>query len=207
MSEENPCYLAYLSAFDVIGRLRDSGRSLRPVNVINGLIPFLEEKLGEGSENGFSIELCPKKWVGTQIFGALLRYQNHAKIIYALDLTTCWRRFVVAKEISHLLFDDENSYTTDPALLVGALLSEIPFSDGPMAAVTSEQLAAVMAIELLLPHQERDHVEKLVRDGFSPLKIAMIYRVPAKIVEAFLSKEYMEMARACWDLRGANKTV
>lgn len=204
-AEKNPCYLAYLSAFDIIAKLRESGASLRPINLVNELIPFLQEKLTEQNGKDFNIILEPKKWVGGQIFGALLRYADHVKILYSMDLNTCWRRFVVAKELSHLLFDSTESYTTDPAELVTSLLSEIPLSDGPSAQATSEQLAAIMAIELLLPHQEREKIESLFNSGVSVRRIALDYRVPAKIVEAFLSAEYRNVAISCWDgLRGNN---
>lgn len=198
-TEENPCYEAFLSAFDIISRMRKSGASVRPVRVVNDLIPFVERELGRTCP-GFKIRLSFKKWPGDQIFGALLRYHNGATIIYSAELNTCWRRFVIAKELAHLIFDDSRTFTKNPVELIGTLLSGIDPASGANAALTSEKLAAIMAVELLLPHVERARVVQMKSQGDSPLRIGSTYRVPAKVVETFLSADYERIANDCWNL-------
>lgn len=185
----------------MVERYRKAGGSVCPVDLVKGMIPLCE-KDQQATLGNFTINLNAKSWGHSQIFGSVQRYGNSATIVYSKDLTTCWRRFVVAKELSHLMFDDTEDFTKDPIELVASLLAGIPLSDGARASVTSEQHAVLMAIELILPHSCRKVIEAMSASGSSALKIATKFMVPEKVVETYLNLGYKKMAADCWELRG-----
>ncbi len=186
----------------MVERYRNAGGVCKPVDLVCGLVR-LAEKEQQVFNPGFQIQLHPRSFEGDDlVFGGLVRYPAYCEILYSTNLTTCWRRFIIAKELAHLIFDKDDNFTSDPIELVTSLLAGIPLSEGAIAAVTSEQQAVLMAIELILPHTCREDVEKMAAAGSSALEIAIAYRVPQKVVENYLNSGYKKMAATCWDLRG-----
>lgn len=184
----------------MVERYQRTGGTPHPVDLISGMIPLAEADQAAVC-GSFKINLEKKIWNSNHVFGGVKRYQNSATILYAGDLSTCWRRFVIAKELSHVIFDQEDNYTKNPIELVGSLLAGIALSEGAIAAVTSEQHAVLMAMELILPHSCRDEIEGMHRSGFSTLKIATEFRVPERVVENYLRDDYKKLASECWSLR------
>jgi len=120
----------------------------------------------------------------------LLRYDTHAKIIYSQSMNTCWRRFVVCKELAHLLIDtDAEHFTQNPVSLVQELINDVPVMRTDHD-INSERLAMIAAIEMLLPWCLRGRLTEMAEEGLSDLQIAQEFRVPEKIVNLMLRSDY-----------------
>lgn len=115
------------------------------------------------------------------VLGRYQKYEKSADIWIDANLNTCWKRYVVAKELSHLIVDTKStSFTTDINKLVLWMIK-----DGMPAdvndALDSEHIAAQFAAELLLPYNSTQHLLK--DDSVSDISIASKFKVPLRIVQ------------------------
>jgi len=126
-----------------------------------------------------------------QIRGRLLRYRDRAYIEYSSELNTCWTRFVVCKELCHLILDSAEEYTKSPPSFVEQLLGQI--TGEPREDLVSERTAEIAALELLFPHDLRRSFMELFKNGrLSLLKIATILRIPQKYAEICYHRRYID---------------
>jgi len=162
-----------------------------PVKIEEGWIPVVAKSLSVDGKQ-FRVELKCHEWIAKQLSGFLLRYEDHAKIYFSSTLNDCWARWVVCKEVAHLLIDTETKhYTKDPLSLVQQIISQIPnvtFNHD----VNSEFLAAFAAIEMLLPWDMRPVMEKMMNDGASDLQIAKAFSAPEIYVNLVLKNEHFK---------------
>jgi Zn-dependent peptidase ImmA (M78 family) len=175
--------------FDELNRKK---RVSYPIQVKSGLIPQIAKEAGQGS--AFEIRLKPKSWAANALFGYLRRYPEYAEIGYSLSLNTCWKRFVVCKELSHLLLDRSDSYTNDPVSLVQGLINSLPVIN-PSDDLLSEHVSITASVELLLPWCLRAELERMAKEGQSHLQIAQACRVPQKLITLMLSSNYGEVSK------------
>lgn len=133
-------------------------------------------------------------WKNPLLKGCMMRYYafggrpQQAIIHYSDDLNRCWTRFVICKELAHVLLDTQQDYTVDPNELINNLINAIP--DGVRADVDSETLAQFGAIELLIPNECRDAMDRTLEDRDSSMFLAERFRVPEKIVIYRTSSSY-----------------
>jgi len=127
-----------------------------------------------------------------QIEGLLLRYESIAYIEYNSELNTCWRRFVVCKELCHLILDSPEEYTKSLLRLVERLIGgQIPSK--PMEDLASERMAQIAVMELLFPHDlRRSVIEHFEKGRLSLLKVATVFRIPQKYAEICLHRRYVD---------------
>lgn len=102
------------------------------------------------------------------------------------DLNFCWKRFVICKELCHCLIDNDGErVTTEDGLmtLLEGLASKINLEKegGPLH---SEQLAEILALELLYPMKfRRSHIEGFRKGKITAHNLALRYRIPAQFAE------------------------
>lgn len=126
-----------------------------------------------------------------QIRGRLLRYKDIAYIEYNSELNTCWTRFVVCKELCHLILDSEEDYTKSPPSFVEELIGQI--TGEPRKDLASERMAEIAALELLFPHDLRRSFMKDFETGkYSLLDIATILRIPQQYAEICYHRRYID---------------
>ena len=116
----------------------------------------------------------------------LRRYKDHAVILYANELNTCWSRFCICKEAYHLLSDDVRTYSTDPVSLVNGIMNDLPvltIDDD----IEAEWMAIFGAMELLIPGTFDNYLYELEASGKEHYEIALVFRVPEKIISLRLS--------------------
>ncbi|KAA0577669.1 hypothetical protein [Azospirillum sp. Sh1] len=141
------------------------------------------------------------------IIGRYLRYEGAMGVYsagtcvdvqYSSQLNYCWSRFVVCKEMCHALLDDMNNRVSSPnelLKLVDHLLlpetSREVFAAFP--AFASERLAALAALELLCPIEDRMIVSKKRQAGtVSDAKIAEDFRIPRVIIKTAFDPKYID---------------
>ena len=124
--------------------------------------------------------------------------EARALIHYSASLNTCWRRFVVVKEMCHLLLDDVRSrVTTEKQLL--ALAEALCLPDDPRAMVEhlqygSEHRASFAAMEILAPLDIRQRLVPSIDAGrISHRDIAEMFRVPERFVPTFFHPRYIDL--------------
>lgn len=113
--------------------------------------------------------------------------------IYLLEgMNFCWNRFVLCKELFHVLLDSEEYRTMyiyghlkDVANSFPQLMAE------PGRATVSELMAEIAAMEFLFPYKERAF-QRTDNNPLDYLAIADYYKVPQFYVERYLSKSWMD---------------
>jgi Zn-dependent peptidase ImmA (M78 family) len=188
-----------LSHEDVCGMVRKlwdsinlpSGELMGPVSVRNTLIPQVA-LLKQIGGKPFPIETLNKGWGHASLAGLLLRYPDEAQILYSVNLNLCWARFVICKELAHLVIDtDAKHFTHDPQGLVQQLIIGAPTLNST-DPVRSEQLAAFAAVEMLLPWSVRPCIRKMKDEKATDLEIAQRFSVPQQVVNYLVNTAYWD---------------
>lgn len=112
-------------------------------------------------------------------------YADKASIFVVGCNTFCWRRFLIAKEICHLLCQSPENSTSSAEHVEQVLNGLINgnFGTSPDPAVLMEDAAYAGAIELLLPREFEQHAQERIRQGSGLLDIATAFFVPERVVE------------------------
>lgn len=110
------------------------------------------------------------------------------------EMNYCWTRFVLCKELFHVVLDNEKYRSVDLYEHISALSAEfsVSTSDPPLSLV-SEALAEVAAMEFMFPYVER---EQIAKTAFNSLAVADKYKVPQFFVEKYLSEHMMKTLEA-----------
>ena len=137
----------------------------------------------------------------TFLRGTIERYKDRIEILIPIGQGRLWERFAVAKEFCHALGDGPDEYSVEALQTISDLKRySTPGSillDGTSSVVRAEQLAELMALELIYPHEYR-FSDRERRDAGEPLaSIAERRGVPLTWVETALSP-YLEACDAIW---------
>jgi len=118
----------------------------------------------------------------------------------AQSLNTCWKRFVVCKELCHSLAPNGDYHITSADQLEDLieslispryLLDKLSFSP----ALRSENIAIFAALELLCPIHERKKVLRFRESNeISDMQVAQHFRIPASFVAAAFDRHYILFA-------------
>lgn len=127
----------------------------------------------------------------------LLRYKTRALIHYSDKLNGCWSRFVICKELAHLLADTPAQFAADPIdQLQQAQQSSFPLRSRH-DTLNSEEYAFVLAAEYMLSWPHRPRLADATRP--SNYKVALRFRMPEKIVEWWYSSGYAALSEGMND--------
>lgn len=121
--------------------------------------------------------------------GAFIVTDTGFHILVRQDLDPAERRFVVCKEIFHIVLDQDEYRNMD---IDGHVLNVLfNGSEKPPAhSVLVEFAAHAAAAEFLFPHAERIHHQA---SGTSLLKLAAMYDLPVDIVDFYMSDSLLEV--------------
>ena len=179
---------------DVLQRVDEIYTEYSAVGDHQNYLPVNVEVLADIASRmaGINIKFVCKSWNSTQIKGRVLRYKDHAVIEYSSELNTCWERFVVTKELCHLMLDADEDYTKDVEELVKCLVSCNILEGEPKPAERSEFMCSFAAAELLAPIKiRRDLYENEYRNNnLTTMQIADIFKIPGHYIEIIFSDVY-----------------
>jgi Zn-dependent peptidase ImmA (M78 family) len=166
-----------------------------PIKVDEVLVPAVAAKMVGTTGKPYKIALKCHNWQATQLSAWLERFPDHADIYFSATENCCWSRFVVCKELAHLLIDTEaKHYTKNPVALVQELINKLPTTKFDHD-INSEHVALFAAIEMLLPWQFRAEMEAMFAAGRSDYEIAVQFRAPESIVNLLLKSPYSEISK------------
>ena len=116
--------------------------------------------------------------------------------IYVLaDMNFCWNRFVISKELFHVVMDTSTDEYRDMDLykhLKDIALSFPETHSIPGKSAVSELLAEIAAVEFLFPYKERLYQQGNSGQQINYPAIAEHYKLPLNMVEKYMSKSWMD---------------
>lgn len=202
----------YLTADKVVNALVCAQRVLEDPKIFNGngdLIPISIDEVKDWiSENsGFSIEMRDVAFEGTYVFARVEKYKgSKAEIDVKSSLPEDWKRFVAAKELLHLVIDQEEDLSPYGDETLDKLVREghigVISQNGDAAPAQSELIAEVAAMELLYPIQNRlGDLSSLLEGKVTQQKLALHYGIPVNFVDTAFSKGYLEVIKKAFEER------
>ncbi len=178
---------AVLAGIDVSRRLAKRCQTFpRSIEVF---IDMVKETLS--LDKPYEIHFHPRCYQASAFIGSIHVSDSRSDIFYNFDISTCWRRFIVAKEMSHLLFapHGEKHLVSTPEQIEQLIINLLAGFDNVAVwkdhAVSTEYCTILIALETLLPHGERKHIAK-----GNTLEIATRYRVPEQMVKLYFTSKY-----------------
>jgi hypothetical protein len=130
------------------------------------------------------------------VLGAFfLLKDGNVDICIVEGLNHCWTRYVIGKEIFHLVIDKVEFRNMDLVPHVDEVTVKFPIKESiGSSAVEAELLATVAAMEFFFPYKRR--LEELKGTNANNLKaIAEKYKVPEALIGLYLSNSYMDNLR------------
>ncbi|WP_417489453.1 ImmA/IrrE family metallo-endopeptidase [Maricaulis sp.] len=133
-----------------------------------------------------TIEKYEVTFDGDFVRGMMERYHdNRVRILVRADQPTNMKRFVAAKEIAHVVIDEKEDWAPDGATTIDQAIREanLPDHEAAAAAVQSELLAQMAAVELLVPWEFREADKHAVTTGkLTKRNLASHYGVPEVVI-------------------------
>ncbi len=133
----------------------------------------------------------------TEMTGMYSGDQDVAHIYFQKRLNTCWRRFVVCKEMYHCMIDrTEDSRVASLGFLhrlMEALSEDTSAVLGVFKPLKSEEAAEILALETLAPVEYRLQLVDDYRSGaISANEVAEIFKIPEDFVDFSFQRHYLE---------------
>ena len=124
---------------------------------------------------------------------AILLEGNHYDICHVQDLNYCWQRFVICKELFHVILDEEKYRNMGISDHVDEVTVAFPDDNStPSVPVMSEILAELAAMEYLFPYAERVQEVASKNGNLNSKAVAEKFKVPIVFIERYLSTSYMD---------------
>jgi hypothetical protein len=159
------------------------------VSVNPKLREYIEDELTTITGSPFKIQIQRSPTLLTEVKAFLCRYPQHAIVVVQNGLNNCWERFVVCKELCHLLTDTEADFAKSTGeQIINAKQRKTP--DMATTPFTSEEFNFYCAVEILFPWKQRRWALDARRKGYSYFDIAKRFLIPAAIAEFYFESSY-----------------
>jgi Zn-dependent peptidase ImmA (M78 family) len=165
------------------------------LNMLNGgatrrSVDYLLNICSEYLQKTVTTQLIPNQDANQKsIRGFCVSYGDSYKICLLAEMNLCWRRFVLCKELFHVVLDEDRYRTTEIYSHVEEVVATLfePTSAGPGAV--SEALAEIAAMEFLFPYADRIQIPGPILDYHA---IAERYKVPQVLIETYLQAPFQK---------------
>lgn len=122
-----------------------------------------------------------------------------AKIYVMKSEPSYWKRFAAIKELCHLLIDTEEDFQSDPCVTIrGVKDGASLFDENSIPEKDSENLAEIIAMELLYPLEHRREDRDEMATGATLEEIARKRDVPRKYVSLGTGDAWFEACLRIW---------
>jgi hypothetical protein len=129
------------------------------------------------------------------LWGACIEKSGEFDICYLEDLNHCWERFVICKEIFHVILKKDEYRNPSIRDHIEELAVIFPDGHQPGLPAVAEKLAEVAAIEFLLPYKSRAEIIVNGNGKINYRDVAERYKVPLVFVERYLSSRLMNFLK------------
>jgi Zn-dependent peptidase ImmA (M78 family) len=129
------------------------------------------------------------------VFGASILKEGDARydICHVKNLNYCWQRFVVCKELFHVVLDEEKYRSMGISQHLDEVTVAFPDDESrPSEPVIVEQLAEIAAMEFLFPYAVRVVERSGINGNVDCRALAERFKVPLVYLERYLSQPYMD---------------
>ena len=135
---------------------------------------------------------------GGSIRGYCIAYADRYQICLFSGQNRCWRRFVLCKELFHVILDEDRYRTMDVYGHVEEYMNKIyvPAMAGPGAV--SEALAELAAMEFMFPHKRRVEIAAQ-NPPIDSLTTAKRFLVPQNFVEVYMIPAFIGQLKPYMD--------
>lgn len=126
-----------------------------------------------------------------RVVRSILEYRTGYSIISYVDtLNACWTRFVVCKEIAHVIMGDKvGKFATnleEQLQMAFEIGSQIDFETD----LKREMFAWCLAMEIMLPWSSRSLLTEAKETGLDHLELARLFWVPRKIIDVYFDTRF-----------------
>jgi Zn-dependent peptidase ImmA (M78 family) len=142
---------------------------------------YLDKKV-QVFELGIPVSASPS------IRGYYVSYGTTYEIYLVPGMNYCWYRFVLCKELFHVILDEERYQTTSIYDHIQEVMTAFPAAQVGSPAPVSEALAEIAAMEFMFPYADRLAIPMPVQNA---LEIAHRYKIPQAFVEEYMGESYM----------------
>ena len=125
-------------------------------------------------------------------FGMYRRYRDNQVIIAISTTRTCWKRFLITKELCHIFVDQNaKTLTTNIEALVSDIVSKrlVININTNTQPIPGEYLTILFACELLVPYK----FNSLLLTKEISYSIAEQFKVPEQMIDLMRTKWYQEL--------------
>lgn len=127
------------------------------------------------------------------VSGCVLIKKQHAQIIVDAH-TLCWKRFVICKELFHILWSwEEGHVPSDPRINLGfsRQRDRIYLEKDTKTPLPLELICFIQAVEFMLPWSQREQMHNMYdQQNLSFYQIAKHFMVPEAIIYMYFSTPY-----------------
>jgi Zn-dependent peptidase ImmA (M78 family) len=122
-----------------------------------------------------------------------------ANIYVVASEPSFWRRFATVKELCHLLIDEDEDFQPDPQVTLRHMKDGSSlFDENSTPENDSENLAEIIAMELVYPLEHRREDRNLMASGTSLVEIAKSRDVPRRYVSLGTSDNWFSLCERIW---------
>jgi hypothetical protein len=136
------------------------------------------------------------------IRGMVEIYHRNATIYIDSALNKAWTRYVSVKETCQIMIVNAENVTEDPGDIIEYFVHRmtLPAAVEKSAAIISEEVAMIGAIELLFPFELRQAAKDRIINGTDTIfTTAEWLEIPEFLVEFALSDEYFALSNGMWN--------
>ena len=193
--------LDFDKAVSVFRKIRQIREEIKSYSLAQGRHVVPEQEYLRVISQMYKISIKSKEvpFEGTFLRGMVLRYPDRALILVKKNMEKDWQRFTVIKEVSHLVIDELEDWSTDAVSTIRNLLMEYRIHQDRVAksVVQSEVFAELAAIELLYPYEDRIGDRDKINSGeLTSAQISGRYDIPEVFCAQATSDWYHELASA-----------
>ncbi|MDN7805428.1 ImmA/IrrE family metallo-endopeptidase [Burkholderia gladioli] len=135
---------------------------------------------------------------GEPIKGFYVAFDDRYEVVVLAGQNYCWKRFVLCKELFHVILDDDEYRSMELGNLVDEYINALPQPIAANPPVAHELVAEICAMEFLFPYAERLALSQAQTDAAD---IAERYKVPRVYVERYLSQRYMDNLAQFYEIK------
>lgn len=142
------------------------------------------------TKKDISIEIFPPVGPSSSVDAFLLSHDEINRIFVSNTRNYCWQRFLVAKELMHIVMQVPGNITQITSQSVERLISCI-LNAAPVRSqeLLAEYVAYIAAIELLFPKDFVETAAAMVAEGRQLHDVALRFKVPRVAIEFRLRED------------------